>query len=194
MKYILILVIFITTLTAKTTMCYKNGWDDPSNIEQQIFKGGECKGSHSIDDMKNLGWKVEDIKLSTKNDNMNYIYIMKQTSSTMPLAVKKVDYKQVIAITKEEKEKKRLAEQLIHGKKFYINKCESCHGKKGEDDSTSSRALNNLSLDELQRTIRGYQDGDYDRGTAIIMNIYASFSMKSDIEAVYIYLKNINKQ
>ena len=122
-------MIFITSLTAKTTMCYKNGWDDPSNIEQQIFSGGECKGSNSIVDMKKLGWKIEDIKLSTKNDSMNYIYIMKQNSS-VSLITPKMSYKKIATTMKKEKEKNKLAEQLLHGEEFYINKCQSCHGKK----------------------------------------------------------------
>lgn len=192
MKYILILVILITSMTAKTTMCYKNGWDDPSNIEQQIFNGGECKGSNSIDDMKKLGWKVEDIKLSTKNDKINYIYILKSTNRSISTTD---SYNKISATIAKEKEESEELLSINKGKKYYTQNCKICHGTKGELEAEgTSRPLNSLSLADIKYSIRGYNMDDYDLGLAIIMRPYASFLDKEKMTNIYNYLKSINKK
>jgi len=69
---------FATIMMADTTMCFKKDWVDPSTIESTALDGGKCMGNKSLQDMKANGWIVEDIKISSGNSGMNFMYVLKK--------------------------------------------------------------------------------------------------------------------
>ncbi|MEA3512031.1 MAG: hypothetical protein U9R37_00370 [Campylobacterota bacterium] len=194
MRYFFTLFFIISIGYSQTTLCYKNNHNNPATIEQQLFDGGKCEGNKSIEDMKLDGWSIKDIKLSQSNDNMNYIYILNKSTTTSP-TTKDLDYTKITQGLTEYKEKESKKEELIKGKKYYINTCQECHGEKGESITLhkTSRPLNTMSLEDMQMAIIDYNFDDYDRGWAIIMKPYAKLVMKSEIKAVHSYLQSINK-
>lgn len=76
-----LITIFATTLltqslSAKTTLCYKNDWKSPSTIETTKLDGGECKGDFSFNDMLKKGWFLKDIKIAKGKNGLNYSYLL----------------------------------------------------------------------------------------------------------------------
>ncbi len=63
-------------LNAKTTICYKKGWETPSTIETVKLDGGECKGEKSLKDMKRAGWYIKDIDIKSADKGLDYNYIL----------------------------------------------------------------------------------------------------------------------
>ena len=193
---------------SQTTMCFKEKHDSIATIEDVKLDGGECDSMNSLKDMKNNGWKIEDIKITPKKDSYNFIYILKKqndntqtnfenynsniTSNEIEARIiKKLENKREAEIKKIEIEKKLKSMSLA--KELYVNKCSSCHGKNGEIEAMNvSRNISKLSLDELQKTMRDYTLDDYDRGRAIIMKPYADFVNPEDIKNIYYYLQSIN--
>ncbi len=63
-------------LNAKTTICYKNEWTKPSTIGEMKLDGGECNSEFSIQEMKNKGWNLKDIKITSGEKGLNYQYVL----------------------------------------------------------------------------------------------------------------------
>lgn len=61
-------------LFAQETVCYKNNVEKPSIIESVALDGGICKGNISLNEMKNNGWEVLDIKIVSSQNKFNYTY------------------------------------------------------------------------------------------------------------------------
>jgi hypothetical protein len=59
---------------AQETTCYKNGVERPSLIEDITLDGGICNGKLSLNQMKNNGWDVLDIKINSSQNKFNYTY------------------------------------------------------------------------------------------------------------------------
>ena len=59
---------------AQETTCYKNGVEKPSLIEDVTLDGGICGGKLSLNQMKNDGWDILDIKITTSQNKFNYTY------------------------------------------------------------------------------------------------------------------------
>lgn len=197
-----------STLLAQTTMCFKEKHNSMSTIESTNLDGGECKGSFSLNDMKQKGWSVDDIKITTlPNGTYNFIYILKDgqnvssnvtTNSNLSESqleakiVKRMEEKK--AQEDKEAEIKTRVELEKKGEELYISKCQSCHGQKGELEARGfSRPLNSLSLEESQRAIKDYNNGNYDRGLAYLMQPIATGLTYRHLEEVNAYLNKINK-
>ena len=69
------------TLLAQETICFKNGVDKPSMIEEVALDGDVCKGTLTVNDMKSNGWDVLDIKISTSQNKLNYSYYFYKDSN-----------------------------------------------------------------------------------------------------------------
>jgi len=193
------LLALVTTLSfSQTTMCFKQNHKDFSTLETTPLDGGACAGNKSITQMKTEGWSVSDIKI----DKDNYIYILKKDEPTMKNIDMQALENQILKRLeqKEEVEKRsalaeRKVRMSISGKNMYINKCQNCHGEKGEALPGNSRAINTLSLFDFMQTIRDYTNGsNYDRGTAFQMLSYANLMDQKDVNNVYIYLQSINQK
>lgn len=61
-------------LMAEETICFKNGVDKPSTIEDTALEGDICKGKLTVNDMKSNGWDVLDIKITSSQNKFNYSY------------------------------------------------------------------------------------------------------------------------
>jgi len=182
---------------ANTTMCYINNITDISTVENKKFEGGECAGKYSIKDMKKQSWNVDDIKISKKDNGFNFIYILKkETKSVVVPTVSntEIDYDKLSNNIKNKEEQNNKVKSLSNGKKIYINKCQSCHGAKGElTPYNRSEAINKFDLDTLQSMMRDYTMDERDNGSAIVMKPYAELVSKEDIDGIYEYLKSVNK-
>ena len=194
----------IATLTmayAQTTMCFKENHKVMSTIETTPLDGGECASSKSVQDMKKEGWSVEDINIQKTNLGTNYIYIFKKDMPQQStLSEEKLEQrilqrleerKKVEIQVKKDEAKQRMSRS---GKKLYINKCQSCHGEKADEKYGTSRALDQLDLEEFQTTLRDYMLGEYDRGQAFRMIPYANIMDGSDIKNVYSYIQALKNQ
>lgn len=203
-----LLILTSSTLLANTTMCFKENHSSMSTIENVKLDGGECKSSYSVNEMKSKGWEVDDIKITTTSNGMNFIYIFKTpNSSTNTTSFSNTNESQeqmearILAKLEKKKEEEKKAKELEEkislesdGEKLYISQCQSCHGSKGEVEAKGfSRPLNTLSLDEMKITIRDYIQGNYDRGLAVLMKPIANSISTKDIEKVHAYLNKLNK-
>lgn len=190
-----------TALLAQTTMCFKEGHTSMATIESTPLDGGACASTKSVNDMKKNGWAVEDIKIESATKGKNYIYILKKDEATISTIdeekleekiLKRLDdrKKQEIATRKKEI-KLRMSK---NGKKLYINKCQSCHGEKADEEYGRSRALTELTLFDFKTTIRDYNLGEYDRGQAFVMRPYANLMDSQDIKNVYSYIQSLKEK
>jgi hypothetical protein len=59
---------------AEDTACFKNDVEKPSLIEDVTLDGGICNGKYSLNQMKNNGWDILDIKITTSQNKFNYTY------------------------------------------------------------------------------------------------------------------------
>ncbi|CAI8231642.1 MAG: plasminogen-binding N-terminal domain-containing protein [Sulfurovum sp.] len=69
------------SLDAKNIVCYKNNTTELSNIENIPFDGEGCNGKYSITDMKQMGWKIIDIKIFSRADKFDYKYLLSDMKS-----------------------------------------------------------------------------------------------------------------
>ena len=59
---------------AQDTICYKNNVEKPSLIEDVSLDGGICNSKFSLNQMKNNGWDILDIKIIS---SQNKIIVLK---------------------------------------------------------------------------------------------------------------------
>lgn len=196
-------VLSLTTfMMADTTMCFKKDWFDPSTIETTLLDGGKCAGSKSLIDMKDDGWSVEDIKISSGDNGMNFIYVLKKGGSVVVnngVGISSVELKAQLKEIREEeiavkKEKEKLDDMAV-GKKIYNLHCTKCHGKNAEEEAYNvARSLNSLTLDDMQISIRDYMLDKRNSSTAMIMKPYAEIITNSDIERIYKYIQTLKSK
>ncbi len=188
-----------TSLFAQTTMCFKENHTSMATIESTTLDGGLCSSSKTVQDMKKDGWSVDDIKIEKSSNGNNYIYIFKKEEASLSsLDEEKLEQRimQRLEIRKEEEKaakivavKERMSKS---GKELYINKCQTCHGGKANlTPYNSSRALIDLTLQDMQLAIRDYKIDEYDRGYAMIMRPYANMLTSQKMKEVYSYIKTL---
>lgn len=186
-----------SALLAQTTMCFKENHNSMATIESTPLDGGLCSSTKSLADMKKDGWSVDDIKIEPSTNGKNYIYILKkeaQTLSTMDEEKLEQRIMQRLEERKVQEQAKKKKEAMMQmsrsGKELYIKQCQSCHGEKAEKKAYgSSRPLVELSLEDMQLSIRDYLLGDYDRGKAFIMKPYAEILHNKDVKNIYSYIR-----
>jgi len=190
-------------LSASTTMCYKKNHIDPSTISSVVLDGGACDGKYSVEDMKKNGYNVDSMKLQNATDGLTYIYVFKKENVVVKKAattgitnaeLKAQLKEQIQEIKKEtaiEEEKEIVKSSLQEGEKLYNTTCKSCHGDGSIRAYSTSRPLNDLSLEDMKEAIRDYTNGNKDNGMAMIMSPYANSTTSSDIESVYNYLQTL---
>jgi len=191
-----------TILSASTTMCYKKNHIDPSSIEIIALDGGKCDGKLSVVDMKKDGYQVDTIKIQNTNndDRFNYIYVFKKddiikqvdTSISISNDILKVQLKQ---IKKDEKKQKKIDDNKLSiedGKKIYKLHCVRCHGENANIEAYgSAKALNSLTLEDMEISIRDYRLDKKDNGMAILMKPYSEMIGSSDTQKIYNYIQTL---
>ncbi len=202
-----ILLLSSTSLLADTTMCFKENHKSMTTIESTPLDGGICNSKFSVNDMKAKGWSVDDIKISQSTTGMNFIYILKTANSSTPTTsnfvgnqaqmeaniIAKLEKKKV----EEEKAKveKELKEASIDAEKLYTSKCQNCHGVKGEKSAyNSSKLLKDLSLEDMQESIKDYKNGKANSMNANIMAPYANFIDNKELKGIHAYINKINNK
>jgi hypothetical protein len=84
---------------AQETICYKNDVEKPSTVENIPLDGDICNGKLSVNQMKNGGWDILDIKITTSQNKFNYSYYFiknemgnKAVNNTLAKAPTSVDF------------------------------------------------------------------------------------------------------
>ncbi|APW64673.1 hypothetical protein LPB137_01855 [Poseidonibacter parvus] len=199
-----------TLAYSQTTMCFKENHNSMTTIENTALDGGECKSSQTVNNMKANGWKVDDIKITTKDGGYDFIYIFKKNQSQSNFAqvntntnvsdaqleeriLKRMEAKKVQEA--KEKEIKRVLENKIAGKEIYTNKCQSCHGEKGEKVAYNvGMALKDMALGDMEHAISQYTNrSDYGYGYSILMRPIASNTTNAQLAKIKDYLDSVNK-
>lgn len=71
------------------------------------------------------------------------------------------------------KEAQEIQEATIDGEKTYVNKCQTCHGVNGEKSAyNTSRPLKDLSIEDMNDSIKNYKTGRVDSQNATLMAPY----------------------
>lgn len=182
-------------------MCYKENVKLITGIENIKLDGGLCQGKTSLNEMKNDGWKVEDIKMSTSDNRTSFTYIFKKNEKQYTaLDMEKLEQKIVAKIENNriQDEKNRLDELKLKmsqaGKAKYIDTCQKCHGEKAELKAFgTSRPLVSLSLDDINLSINQYRTRIKDEGNGLIMSPYARVLTQQDIKNIYSYILTFKK-
>lgn len=198
-----ILILGSTSLLADTTMCFKENHQSMATIENTPLDGGACAGKNTVNQMKAKGWSVDDIKISQTATGMSFIYILKTstipttTSFTGNQAQMEANIIAKLEKKKEEeikaKEAQEIQEATIDGEKTYVNKCQTCHGVNGEKSAyNTSRPLKDLSLEDMNQSIKNYKNGNIDSPNAVLMAPYANYLDTKTIKGIHGYLNKIN--
>lgn len=182
-------------------MCYKENVKQVAGIENIKLDGGLCKGTITLNQMKNAGWKVEDIKMSSNTNGTNFTYIFKKNEKQYTaLDMEKLEQKIVARIENNriQDEKNRLNELKIKmsqaGKERYIETCQKCHGEKAELEAFgTARPLVTLSLEDINLSINQYKSRLKDEGNGLIMAPYARIITSQDIKNIYSYILTFKK-
>jgi len=192
-KKSLIIATFTTAMLAQTTMCFKKEWIDPSTIETTIMGGGKCDNKNSIEQMKEKGWSVDDIKISSGKTGMNFIYILKKGGM---VAINNDDLETRLNKIQDDRElaakNKKILAKSKRGEEVYKKHCISCHGLNGEEESyNTSRKINEMSEEEIKIAFRDYDNNEKDNGMAIIMKPYVGLVFGDDLDAVSKYIQTL---
>jgi cytochrome c553 len=189
----LLIASLATAIMAQTTMCFKKEWQDPSTIETTVMDGGKCAGVNSIEQMKKNGWSIDDIKISSGKNGLDFMYILKKgVVTTLNDTDLEARLNQIQDNREKAKEEAKKKEAALTGEKIYKHHCQSCHGKNGEiESSNTSRKINTMSVDEIKIAFRDYSNNDKDNGMAIIMRPYAGLVFGDDLDAVANYIQTL---
>ena len=202
-KKSLYMICTASILSASATMCYKKEHLDPSTIETVALSGGECNDRLSVNDMKKDGYQVDSMKIQNGVNGFNYIYVFqkenvqKQLLSVSPMMNGLSDAELTARIENiqkkkiEKQKKEEIISSLESGKKIYESTCKRCHGDGTISAYNLARPLKELSLEDIQMSIRDYSNGTKDNGMAILMQPYANMLLKNDVKGIYNYLKTI---
>ena len=190
-------------MMADTTMCFKKDWMDPSTIETTTLDGGKCASSKSLVDMKADGWMVDDIKISSGDAGMNFMYILKKGSyvnssnDNNNITLTKEGLREKLLELQEEQKVKKVKEDKISslaaGKKLYNSTCKSCHADGTISAYNTARPLLEIGRKDFEISINDYVIGNKKGSMSILMKPYASLMTHKDIENVYNYLQTIKK-
>ncbi len=81
MKYLVLLVLLLSSLMAEKTLCYKNGIDTSEQNKNLPLHGGKCQKLFSADDMVENGWKLDDFKTVQTKGKFNHVYVFSRKTS-----------------------------------------------------------------------------------------------------------------
>ncbi|QKJ21725.1 c-type cytochrome [Poseidonibacter lekithochrous] len=212
-KPLTITLLVTTSIFAQSTMCFKENHNSMATIESTKLDGGECKSTYSLLEMKEKGYSVEDIKITTSNNGKyNFIYILKDSvsnsnfsnTSNQNSTFNQKDLENRIIKRMEEKKKKEIEEKKIReiislkkeGKEIYTQKCQSCHGVNGEKSAYNvATPLRDMSIDDMSHAIGRYTNShEFGYGYNIIMRPIAANTTETALRKIKAYLDSINKK
>lgn len=206
-----LLLLGSTSLMAQTSMCFIENHSSMSTVESTPLNGGACAGKYSINDMKAKGWSVDDIKISQTPSGMNFIYVLKSADhgKVAPVAVgiasnTSVNQEQLEANIMAKLEAKKVAEEKvkveeelkvakIDSQAIYVNKCQSCHGEKGETVKSGFKALRTLSTSDMEEALKDYALGRENKSSSVYGPVHVNNLNEKTIKGIKAYLDSINK-
>lgn len=202
LKKSLYLACTASLLAASTTMCYKKEHLDPSTIETIALDGGVCAGEKSVGDMKKNGYIIESLKLQNETSGTTYLYVFKKEteniSKTAAVVTSSITDEQLTArleAIEEKKEIKKVEEETVssleNGENIYNSTCKSCHGDGTIRAYSTARPLLDLSLEDMEISMRDYANGSKDNGMGMLMTPYVNLVTKDDIKGIYTYLQTL---
>lgn len=97
MKIIFTLILFISTILAQTTLCYKNNTLEASIDKNVLLDGGECLSSYSKKDMIRDGWKITSYKSIKKGDKYTHIFVFSKKDKSGARVLPQLYYKKTYA-------------------------------------------------------------------------------------------------
>jgi len=200
-KKILFITSSVALLSASTTICFKKEHSDPSTIETVPLDGGKCGGKLSVQDMQRQGYEVGDIKISSEDRGLDYIYIFKKDE---PKATVTTDGKMILSkedlrakmeeLKEEDKAKAKAKEQVANiakGKEIYETTCRKCHGDGTISAYGTARPLKELSTEDIEIAFRDYSVGDKNNGMGEIMKPYVDAYTQDDLIAISAYIQTL---
>lgn len=191
-----------TSLFSQMTMCFKENHTSMFTIETIALDGGLCSSQKNVQDMKNTGWTIDDIKIEKSSKGNNYIYIFKKDEVLLS-SIDEEKLEQRIMQKLETRKKEEVIAKKVqikqkmskNGKHIYLNTCQQCHGEKAEKTPyNTSRALIDLNYNDFKLAIRDYTNDEYDRGYAMIMKPYAISLNTKKIKDIYTYIQTLKPQ
>lgn len=206
-----LLLLGSTSLLAQTSMCFIENHSSMSTVESTPLNGGACAGKYSINDMKAKGWSVDDIKISQTPSGMNFIYVLKSADhgKAVPVAVgvasnTAINQEQLEANIMAKLEAKKVAEEKvkveeelkvakIDSQAIYVNKCQSCHGEKGETVKSGFKALRTLSTSDMEEALKDYALGRENKSSSVYAPVHVNNLNEKTIKGIKAYLDSINK-
>jgi len=93
LKIILTLILFLSTIFAQTTLCYKNDTLENTLDKDVLLDGGECLSSYSRKDMIRDGWKLTSSNFIQKGDKYNHIFVFAKEDTSNVRVLPKLYYK-----------------------------------------------------------------------------------------------------
>jgi len=198
LKNILSFTVCSVLASASSVMCYKKDHFDPSTIESTPLNGTVCDGKLTVADMKKDGYIVDDIKISSGTNGMNYMYIFKKENPQVALVagtvLTKEQIKATIKETVEESKDEEEKPNIQNGEKIYKSKCISCHKDGTISAYNAARPLATLSVEQIKISIRDYGLDQKDNGMAILMKPYANMLSSKDIKDVAAYIQTLKSK
>jgi len=200
MKKTLLSLAVVSLLNADTTMCFKKNHIDPSTIDEVALDGGKCGSKLSSTDMKKDGYIIEDIKITSTKNGMDFIYIFKKPTSiqvgsdgvVLTDSALKARLRKINNEVQVEKKKKKEQELSAQGETTYKTVCSKCHGESAEKNAfNTSEPLNTLSVEQIEVAIRDYGLDTKDNGMGIIMKPYASKYTAKEFTQIANYIQTL---
>lgn len=214
-KHLLIASTLFVSSQASVKMCFLKNHADPSTAEMTTLQGSGCEGA-TVQSLKSQGYSLEDIKMTNASNGFDYIFILKDGASQPTVVMQaptqshqattqavqqpqgayftKEDLRAELQKMDEEKQAKKIEQETVdstaHGKELYEKKCQSCHKDGTISAYNTARPLKNLTLEDMQESIRDYVVGDKDNGIGLLMRPIASSLIKQDVEDIYNYLQS----
>ena len=142
---------------------------------------------------------------------MNFIYVLKSADhgKIAPVAVgvasnTAVNQEQLEANIMAKLEAKKVAEEKvkveeelkvakIDSQAIYVNKCQSCHGEKGETVKSGFKALRTLSTSDMEEALKDYALGRENKSSSVYAPVHVNNLNEKTIKGIKAYLDSINK-
>lgn len=202
LKKLLLLSSVALFSNAAVTMCFLKDHSDPSTAQTTPLDGADCK-SQTVEQLKNTGLELKDIKMKDSANGFNYVFIFdnatsqSSTPASSSVVITKEMLKEQIAQIQEENTQKEEAmsvqDSSTRGEKLYKSKCQSCHGNGTIAAYNTATPLLKLSKEDIEIAIRDYKLDAKDKGMAILMRPIAYSLIDKDIKDISNYLETLKK-
>jgi len=82
LKIIFLLILTISMLLSKTTICYKENSINPKINNSVLLDGGDCQGKFSLKTMKQNGWDLQYAQATKQKNGYNHLIFLSKDENT----------------------------------------------------------------------------------------------------------------